>query len=60
MSKRVRRPFTPESKEQAVVRLSEPGASFSGDAAELGVTATQLKTWKLELDAAASAAAIAA
>ncbi|MEM8760369.1 MAG: hypothetical protein AAGE83_08620, partial [Pseudomonadota bacterium] len=31
-----------------------------GVAAELGVTATQLKTWKLELDAAGSAAAIAA
>ena len=60
MTKRARRRFTPEFKEQAVARLSEPGASYSGVAAELGVTATQLKTWKFELDAAGSAAAIAA
>lgn len=42
----------------AVTRLSGPGASFAGVAAELGVTSTQLKTWKLGLDAAGSAAAI--
>ena len=60
MTKRVRRRFSPEYKEQAVARLSEPGASYGIVAAELGVTATQLKTWKLELDAAGSAAAIAA
>ena len=60
MTKRVRRRFTPEYKEQAVARLSEPGASYASVAAELGVTVTQLKTWKLELDAAGSAAAIAA
>lgn len=60
MTKRVRRRFTPEFKEQAVARLSEPGASHGSVAAELGVTATQPKTWKLELDAAGSAAAIAA
>ena len=60
MTKRVRRRFSPEYTEQAVARLSEPGASYGIVAAELGVTATQLKTWKLELDAAGSAAAIAA
>ena len=60
MTKRVRRRFTPEYKEQAVARLSEPGACSGSVAAELGVTATQLKSWKLELDAAGSAAAIAA
>ena len=60
MTKRVRRRFSPEYEEQAVARLSEPGASYGIVAAELGVTATQLKTWKLELDAAGSAAAIAA
>ena len=60
MTKRVRRRFSPEYKEQAVARLSEPGAGYGIVAAELGVTATQLKTWKLELDAAGSAAAIAA
>ena len=60
MTKRVRRRFSPEYTEQAVARLSEPGAGYGIVAAELGVTATQLKTWKLELDAAGSAAAIAA
>ncbi len=60
MTQRVRRRFTPEYKERAVARLSEPGASFGIVAAELGVTATQLKAWKLELDPAGSAAAIAA
>ncbi|MEL6217380.1 MAG: transposase [Pseudomonadota bacterium] len=60
MTKRARRRFSPEYKEQAVARLSEPWASYGSVAAELGVTATQLKTWKLELDAAGSAAAIAA
>ena len=51
MTKRVRRRFSPEYTEQAVARLSEPGTSYGIVAAELGVTATQLKTWKLELDA---------
>ncbi|MEM9147315.1 MAG: transposase [Pseudomonadota bacterium] len=60
MTTRVRRRFSAESKEQAVARLSEPGASFGIVAAERGVTAPQLKTWKRALDAAGSAAAIAA
>ncbi|GMG85497.1 hypothetical protein LNKW23_47190 [Paralimibaculum aggregatum] len=59
MANRTRRRFSPEFKELAVARLSEAGA-YGIVAAELGVTVTQLKTWKLELDAAGSAAAIAA
>ncbi|MEO0622255.1 MAG: transposase [Pseudomonadota bacterium] len=60
MTKRARRRFSPEDKEQAVTRLSEAGATYGSVAAEVSVTATQLKTWKLELDAAGSSAAIAA
>ena len=60
MTRGVRRRFTPEHEEQAVARLSEPGATYGAVAADLGVTATPLKTWKLELDAVGSAAAIAA
>ena len=52
--------ISPEYKEQSVARLSEPGATHSSVAAELGVTPTQLKTWRLELEAAGSAAATAA
>ena len=59
MTKQTRRRFSPEYKEQSVARLSEPGAN-SSVAAELGVTPTQLKTWRLELEAAGSAAATAA
>ncbi|MEM8597284.1 MAG: hypothetical protein AAGF76_12560 [Pseudomonadota bacterium] len=40
MTKRVRRRFLPEYKEQAVARLSEPWTSFAGVAAGLGLTAT--------------------
>lgn len=58
MTKQGRRRFTPEYKEQAVARLSEPGATHASVSAELGVTATQLKTWRLELEAAGSALAI--
>ncbi|MEM8623357.1 MAG: transposase [Pseudomonadota bacterium] len=58
MSKQPRGRFTPEFKEQAVARLSAPGATHSGVAKELGVTPTQLKTWRLELEATGSAAAV--
>ena len=58
MTKQTRRRFSPEYKEQAVARLSEFGATHSGVAAELGVTPTQLKTWRLESEAAGSASAI--
>ena len=56
MTKQTRRRFSPEYKEQSVARLSEPGATHSSVAADLGVTPTQLKTWRLELEAAGSAA----
>ena len=60
MTKQTRRRFSPEYKEQSVARLSEPGATHSSVAAELGVTPTQLKTWRLELEGADSAVARAA
>ena len=60
MTKQMRRRFSPEYKEQSVARLSEPGAAHSSVAAELCVTPTQLKTWRLELEAAGSTAARAA
>ncbi|MEM9765458.1 MAG: transposase [Pseudomonadota bacterium] len=44
-----------EFKEQAVARLSALGATQSSVAKELGVTPTQLKTWRLELEVAGSA-----
>ena len=56
MTKQTRRRFWPEYKEQSVARLSTPGATHSSVAAELGVTPTQLKTWRLEHEAAARAA----
>ena len=59
MSRQARRRFLPERKEQSVARLSEPGVPLGGVAAELGVTPTQLKTWRHELEAAGSATAIA-
>ena len=58
MTKQTRRRFSPEFKEQAVARMSEPGATQTSVAAEVGVTSSQLKTWRLELEAAGSAAAI--
>ena len=59
MTKQTRRRFSPEYKEQSIARLSEPGATHTSVAAELGVAATQLKTWRLELEAAGSVTAIA-
>ena len=53
MTRQTRRRFSPEYKEQAVARLLAPGATQASVAAELGVTPTQLKTWRLELEAAA-------
>ena len=38
MSKGPRRRFSPEYKEQSVARLSEPGATLGGVAAELGIS----------------------
>ena len=57
MTRQTRRRFSPEYKEQAVARLWRRGRAASV-AAELGVTPAQLKTWRLELEAAGSALAI--
>jgi transposase-like protein len=59
MTKQTRRRFSPEYKGQSVARLSQLGATHASVAAELGVTPTQLKTWRLELEAAGSVTAIA-
>jgi len=59
MKKQTRRRFSPEYKEQSVARFLGPGATHSSVAAEFGVTPTQLKTWRLELEAAGLATAIA-
>ncbi|WP_414896609.1 transposase [Rhodovulum sp. YEN HP10] len=58
MSRHPRRHFTAGFKEQAVARLSEPGATRTGVAHELGLTSSQLKGWRLEMAAAGSAEAI--
>ncbi|MBL3575774.1 transposase [Rhodovulum sulfidophilum] len=58
MSRQPRRHFTAEFKEQTAARLSEPGASQTSVARELGVRPSQLKGWRLELVAAGSAEAI--
>lgn len=55
---RSRRTFTDEFKAAAVGRLYKPGASQTGVARELGVTSSQLKTWRLEIEAAGSMAAL--
>lgn len=53
-----RRTFTDEFKAAAVGRLYKPGATQTGLAKELGVTSSQLKTWRLEIEAAGSMAAL--
>ncbi|WP_237401463.1 transposase [Rhodovulum sulfidophilum] len=58
MSGQPRRHFTAEFKEQAVARLSEPGASQTSVAREFGVRPPPLKGWRLELAAAGSAEAV--
>lgn len=58
MSRELRRHFAAEFKEQAIARLSEPGASQISVARELGVTPSQLRGWRLEMAAAGSAEAI--
>ena len=58
-TKKTRRRFTPEYKDQAVARLSEVGVTCTSLAAELEVTSGQRKSWHLELLAAASVAALA-
>ncbi len=57
MSKR--KIYNDEFKAAAVSRLLEGGEKPSLVSRELGVTMTQLKTWRLEQQAAGSAAALA-
>ena len=59
MTKKTRRRHTAEFKAAAVARLDEPGETLSGVAQALGVAATQVKTWRLEQQAAGSAEAVA-
>src|SRR5688500_13912306 len=59
MTKKTRRRYTAEFKTAAVARLDEPGETFSSVARALGVAATQVKTWRLEQQAAGSAEAVA-
>jgi len=50
-----RRHYTDEFKAAAVDHLYEPGATKGSVAKELGITGTQLKTWRLEIEAFGSA-----
>jgi transposase len=59
MTKKTRRRYTAEFKAAAVARLDEPGETLSRVAQALGVAATQVKTWRLEQQAAGSAEAVA-
>lgn len=59
MVKRERRRFSDEYKSETVGRLDEPGATYASVAVELGLTATQVKTWYLERAAAGSEEALA-
>jgi transposase len=59
MARKTRRRFTAEYKAEAVARLSAPGATATGVAKELGISATRLKSRRLEREAAGSAAAVA-
>ena len=54
---RHRRKYTDEYKAAAVERLYEPGATQGSVAKELGIAGTQLKTWRLEIEAFGSAEA---
>jgi transposase len=46
-----RRKYTDDYKAAAVERLYEPGATQSSVSSDLGITGTQLKTWRLEIEA---------
>jgi transposase-like protein len=59
MSGQQRRRFTREFRSRrSRVCQCMPGTTQSGVARELGVTSSQLKSWRLELEAAGSADAI--
>jgi transposase len=49
------RKYTDDYKTAAVERLYEPGATQSSVSSDLGITGTQLKTWRLEIEAFGSA-----
>src|SRR4051812_50035346 len=55
MTKKTRRRYTAEFKAAAVSQLDETGETLSSVAQALGVAATQMKTWRLEQQAAGSA-----
>ena len=55
--RRERRRFTDDFKTAAVERLCRPGATQGGVAKALGVTSSQLKPWRLEIEAFGSAEA---
>ena len=57
--RQTRRRYTSEFKTAAVARLDEPGETLSSVAKALGVAATQVKTWRLEQQAAGSAEVLA-
>jgi transposase len=59
MTKKTRRRYTAEFKAAAVAWLDETGETLSRVAQALGVAATQVKTWRLEQQAAGSAEAVA-
>jgi transposase len=46
-----RRKYTDAYKAAAVEMLYEPGATQGSVSSELGITGTQLKTWRLEMEA---------
>ena len=46
-----RRKYTDDYKAAAVERLYEPGPTQGSVAKNLGITGTQLKTWRLEIEA---------
>ena len=54
MTRKTRRRYTAAFKAAAVARLDEPGETLSSVAQALGVAATQVKTWRLEQQAAGS------
>ncbi|WIY24211.1 transposase [Parasedimentitalea psychrophila] len=45
-----RRKYTDDYKAAAAERLYEPGATQGSVSSELGITGTQLKTWRLEIE----------
>ena len=45
-----RRKYTDDYKASAVERLYEPDATQGSVSNELGITGTQLKTWRLEIE----------